>query len=255
MRIGPGLFYAENGTVQSGERLTILAVSKDSLWFQVVAQNGQRGWVASRDVDAFGNVGALPFAEGPTLTPTNSPTPSQTPTPTLSPTVTNTPTTTFTPTPNVTQTLAFAVTVAAQQTATASACVWDYDIVAEDPPDAVRHLAGQPEATPQPVLAGTPYTREITLQNTGTCAWELNTALKFIPGTGDDFNAGTRIFLRDAKGQPVRVGVGDTVVLTFQGQTPTKGQQAPYTGTWELVTPGQIRIGQPLQISIRAYGG
>ncbi len=253
MRTGPGNQYPKVTTIESVDTVSIIGVSKDFTWIKVRTTTNVPGWIQMQSVNVYGDFGIVPIAEGPTLTPTYTPTITPTPTQSLTPTFTLTPSPSYTPTQDVTLTLAVAATVAAQQTATINACQWDYAIVAENPPDAVRHLPGQGDATPQPVRAAKPYTREITLQNTGTCVWDLNTALKFIAGTGENFNAGPRIFLRDAQGQPVRVDVGSTIVLVFEGTTPSKG--ALYDGQWELVTPGQLRIGEPMQISIRTYEG
>jgi hypothetical protein len=43
------------------------------------------------------------------------------------------------------------------------------------------------------------------------------------------------------------------VTLVFAGRTPAASDLL--TGTWELRTPGNIRIGQPISISINVYGG
>ena len=65
--------------------------------------------------------------------------------------------------------------------------------------------------------------------------------------SGENFNAGARIIIRD------RVNVGEEVVLTFTGRTPATG--GLLSGTWELRTPGNIRIGQPIVISINVFEG
>ncbi|MEO8395658.1 MAG: hypothetical protein ABI700_21865, partial [Chloroflexota bacterium] len=70
-------------------------------------------------------------------------------------------------------------------------------------------------------------------------------ALMFI--SGENFNAGARIIIRD------RVDVGEETVLDFKGHTPSAHD--PLSGTWELRTPGNLRIGQPIIISIRVFGG
>jgi hypothetical protein len=162
-----------------------------------------------------------------TPTPTRTNTPSRTPTITLTPTITDTP---LPPTPDITQTLLWATQVLEQQTATVAACDFDYAVVEQDPADGDFFQAN------------TSYHREIRLLNTGTCAWERNTSLVFIEG--EDFNA-ERTFIRE------RVNPSEEVLLNFEGVTPTTGGLR--TGLWELRTPGQILIGQPLEISIRVF--
>jgi serine/threonine-protein kinase len=169
----------------------------------------------------------------PTQTPTSTAAPSATrtpiatATPSATPTITNTPPP---PTPDITQTLLFATQVFEFQTATVAACDFDYAIVEQVPPDGDFFPANRE------------YQREITLLNTGTCAWERNTSLVWV--SGEDFNA-ERIFIRE------RVNPGADVVLTFIGSTPTTGGMR--SGTWELRTPGQILIGKPLQISVSVF--
>jgi len=162
-----------------------------------------------------------------TLTPTATFTPSDTPTPTDTPTITNTP---LPPTPDITQTLLFATQVFEFQTATVAACDFDYAIIEQNPPDGDFFVANRE------------YRREITLLNTGTCAWERNTSLVWV--RGEDFNA-ERVFIRE------RVNPGAEVVLLFVGQTPPTGGMR--SGTWELRTPGQILIGRPIQISVSVF--
>ena len=187
----------------------------------------------------------------PSNTPTNTYTPTNTWTPTSSYTPSNTPTNTFTPsntptltpslTPSITPTatidLTMTLIVATQfyeyQTATIAACDFDYAISDQQPPDGDFFRANQP------------YQRVITFVNTGTCPWERNTSLVYI--SGEDFDAGARIFIRE------RVNVGEDVAVTFAGRTPRTG--ALYTGIWELRTPGQILIGTPLTISVQVFEG
>lgn len=180
-----------------------------------------------------------------TNTATPSPEPSDTPEPTatatLSPTFTATtttaaaglaPTGTYTPssTPDAT------VTLQAAQTATTQACIFDYAVIEHDPPDG--RAGGF-------FRVNTSYTRQITLLNTGNCAWAPNTSLTFIEGTS--FSAGPRIFIRE------QVEPAAEVTLTFAGTLPSRGSVNPITGTWELRTPGQIVIGEPLTISIMVF--
>lgn len=162
-----------------------------------------------------------------TPTPTATYTPSDTPTVTPTPTVTNTP---LPPTPDITQTLLFATQVLEFQTATVAACDFDYAVVDQQPKDGDFFAANRP------------YRREITLLNTGNCAWERNTSLVWV--RGEDFNA-ERIFIRE------RVNPGAEVTLSFEGVTPPTGGLR--SGTWELRTPGQILIGRPMDISVSVF--
>jgi hypothetical protein len=176
------------------------------------------------------------------ITPSWTLTASNTPTSTYTPSVTPTPSITLTPTFDVTLTLLQSTLFFEQQTATIAACDFDYRIVDQVPADGDFFLAGRP------------YTREITLQNTGTCAWERNTALIFV--SGESFNATPPyFFIRE------RVIVGDTTTILFEGRTPTaacrQGNQVVMcVGVWELRTPGQILIGsQPIRIRVNVYEG
>lgn len=165
-----------------------------------------------------------------TSTPSYTPTITRTPTATRTPTITPTPTTTHTPTPDLTQTLIQATIVLEIQTATIAACDFDYAIIEQVPADGDYYRANSP------------YERRIRLLNTGTCPWERNTSLVFVEG--EDFDA-QRIFLRE------RVNPGSETTIVFSGRTPPTGGLR--SGVWELRTPGQILIGQPLVISIFAF--
>ncbi|HEX2908624.1 MAG TPA: protein kinase [Phototrophicaceae bacterium] len=161
-----------------------------------------------------------------TLRPTSTPTPTKT----FTPRPTDTPRLTDTPAPNLTET---AAALAAVQTATATACIFDYAIIEQDPVDG--GLA----------RANSAYARKIVLENTGNCVWEPNTLLAYVEG--ESFSAGPRIFIQES------VGVGKRVELQFVGKTPLRG--APYTGIWELRTPNQRKIGESIEISIQVYEG
>jgi len=167
----------------------------------------------------------------PTLTATRTPT--YTPSVTLTPSRTPSPTITLTPSPDVTLTLIQATLLMDMQTATMAACDFDFRIVSQTPADGDFFQTNRA------------YTREITLLNTGTCPWERNSALSFV--SGENFNFGPRVLIRD------RINVGERVSLTLSGRTPTSG--GLLTGVWELRTPGQIPIGEPLQISINVFEG
>jgi serine/threonine-protein kinase len=165
--------------------------------------------------------------------PTPTPSPTQRPTNTSTPSVTPTPSITLTPTLDITLTLIQATLLSDFQTATINACDFNYTIVEQDPPDADYFATNRD------------YERLITLRNIGNCPWERNSALMFV--SGENFNAGPRIIIRD------RVNVGETVTLTFTGRTPVTG--GLLSGMWELRTPGNIRIGQPIFISINVFEG
>jgi serine/threonine protein kinase len=238
MRIGPDLRFPSNGNLNLGDQSDIIGISQDQLWFYVLNANGLRGWVDASQLSVYGNVTGVPIVASPTSTPsytpspTRTPTASFTPTPTRTPTVTPTPTITLTPTPNQTQTLAVLTQAAVAATQTTAACVFDYQIIQQDPEDGGLW----------PV--NTAYERVITLFNSGTCAWEPNTYLRWVEG--EDFNSRTSIFI------PEEVGVGETYELIFSGTTPLRfGEKS---GTWQLRTPGGISIGEPIVISIQAYG-
>jgi len=183
--------------------------------------------------------------ETQTATPSPSPTPtlaeatvSETSTPTdLAEAVVTGSTITPTATPNST------VTRAAQLTATFAACEFDYAIIDQVPAD------GEEGGF---ITTNTAYERTINLLNTGTCDWERNTSLTFITGSGEDFDAGPRIFIREV------VPIGSEVDLVFQGRTPAaggfeNGRNVPWVGSWQLYTPGQITIGEPIDISVLVY--
>jgi len=197
--------------------------------------------------------------ETATLTPTHTPTLTETPTPTatftptltvtpsLTPTATLTETPTLSPTPDVTQTLVQATALAADLTATISACNFDYAII---PPE-----VGSDQAEYYPAYSGseervfittdTRFVFDITFLNIGTCALERNTSLTFVEG--EAFNAGPRIFLRE------RIEPGQEFTISFEGRTPRRGSGGLRSGVWELRTPGQILVGEPITISIFSF--
>ena len=182
------------------------------------------------------------------LTPTDTPipptlTPSETSTITYTPTITLTPSVTLTPTMDLTLTLLQSTQFFVYQTATVAACDYDYRIVEQTPADGAFYEAGEL------------YSRQIVLQNAGTCPWERNTALIFVAGSGESFGAGPYLFIRE------RVNVGDTTTIQFEGRTPPtacreNNQYVICAGRWELRTPGQILIGDlPMTISVNVFEG
>jgi serine/threonine protein kinase len=172
----------------------------------------------------------------PTFTATPSFTPTNTPTITLTPSITPTPSNTPQPTIDVTGTIAQATLVREVALATARACDWEYEIVE------------QPRAQDYFVQASTAFSFELVLRNTGSCTWDYNTALLYV--SGEDFDAETRLLIRD------RVTVGSTITITFSGRTPQRpDRQQPQTGVWELRTPDDLLIGDPIDIAVNVFGG
>lgn len=200
------------------------------------------GALAAQQFGLFSNGGSV--AQLPSDTPPLSDTPAATtPSPneaaatTAAPsrTPTLTPSTTPTPLVDVTGTL-FQLTVDTRnQTATVNACDYDYEIVRIEPAE-----------EDQQVRADNDFERQITLRNIGTCFWERNWVVTWVEGV--DFDAGPQIPVSE------RVDVGEEYVLDFVGHTPSAGGGWLY-GTWELRTLGQIRIGDPLHINVRVFGG
>lgn len=187
------------------------------------------------------------LTETPTATPTETETPTATSTPSATATATDTPTATLTPTTDITATLIQATLLANSMTATVGACNYDYAIIQPDQEDDQFQYYAAYSASTDPVYikTETQFEMEITLLNTGDCAWERNTSLTWLEG--ESFNAGPRIFIRN------RVEVGEEVTISFSGTTPQRGRGGPRTGTWELRTPGQLPVGEPLVISIFAF--
>lgn len=182
------------------------------------------------------------ITDNPTHTPSFTPSLSPTPADTLTPTTTATESNTDTPTPTLTATNIPAAVLTATEvsirTATTEACTFDYGIIEQEPDN------GE-DGGFFPI--NTEYVRQITLINTGTCIWERNTSLTFIPGSGESFSAGPRIFIRE------QVPVGEEVTVMFEGTLPGRGSLEPVSGEWRLRTPGQIAIGEPFTISVLVY--
>ncbi len=217
IRSGPGNQYSRIGDTRAGDTLTISGVSEDQLWLRVSLANGLTGWVQIEAMRVIESIARVPTVIAPTFTATFTPT--------------------LMPTPNLTATLGAATQSSLDQTATTMACRWSYAIFAQDPEDGTD------------VAVNRPYRREITLQNTGTCGWEIGTALVFRPGSGEDFGAGPRVFLQETT-PPGQMGR-----FVLEGRTPARGGGGtPLQGIWELRTPGQIQIGEPLTISVNVFG-
>lgn len=166
--------------------------------------------------------------------PTNTQTATLTPSPTSTLTATKTPTqaATDTPTVDITRTLLWATEQARILTQTVEACTFDYAIVSQDPENGAFYPANSD------------YDRKIVFLNTGDCPWEPNTSLTYLEGENFQVLRG-RVFITE----PVEVGA--SYELHFIGRTPARGGLR--TGTWELRTPGQRPIGEPMEISIQVY--
>ena len=148
IRLGPDVDYPQIDTLTAGDRLNILGVSADGIWYQVILPDGARGWMVSSDtlVQAFGNIAALRVVPPPTNTPTHTATPSptatDTPTPTLTPTdtPTDTPTATATDTPTATPTPTDTPTDTPTATATDTPTVTPTATITPVPPTPTRTL-------------------------------------------------------------------------------------------------------------------
>ncbi len=120
VRLVPDTSFPAVATLEAGAPLTIVGISEDGAWYQIVLPDGRIGWIGTANslVEGFGNLNIIPVAQRPSNTPTDTPTstntptstptptatrtPSSTPTPTATATATNTPTPTLTPTPTPT---------------------------------------------------------------------------------------------------------------------------------------------------------
>jgi hypothetical protein len=157
------------------------------------------------------------------LTPSRTPTPSITPTPTV----------------DFTATQDQIAALRAIQTATTQACTFDYEEVSR------ALYIGDRQVYDGFVPAGQDFTLDITLRNTGTCAWEINAYLRFLQG---EFFDSQQIFRFDR-----RITVGDTYVIRFVGRAPNSNGEV--TGSWDVLTAGDLRIGRdPLSIMVNVFG-
>jgi len=190
----------------------------------------------------------LPPTDTPTVKPTQTspPTATERPTITLTPSITptpsNTPTPTITPTATINLTATRAEVELAQtvQAMTLVACTFDYDVES-------RVLLDDNGSTisDNSIQTGRDFTLEITLRNTGNCAWEINSSLRYLSG---EFFDSEQIILIDR-----RVGVRDTYTVQFHGRAPNVNGDS--TGYWRLLTSRDLVIGrEPLEITIRVFG-
>ena len=213
------------------------------------------------------------IAPAPTDTPqssaTRSPEPTETPAPTDAPTQTPTLDVTGTavaasfatlaaasPTPNMTQTLA--------------ACDLEYYVSSpEDYNIPPRESAFD---DPRLVRSGNNFTFDLTLLNTGSCAWPERVRLNFNPQMtnnpdetvdlsrlrdecGGELRGGTN-FARQQRSnfflQPP-VGIEESATITFTGTAPTL--YGCYYAVWDVLYPdSDVPIGRPLVLAIKVWG-
>lgn len=231
-----------------------------------------------------GNASPTPRAWTPT--PARTPLPSRTPTPqpTATPTPTETPSPTLTPTPSPDATGTavallvenyFATQAAASptpnMTQTLAACDFEYYVVA--PEDYNQPPARTAFSDPRLVRAGENFTFELTLLNTGSCAWPARARLTFNPTLtarpdetvdlsryrsvcgNEEQRPGTN-FARQQRSnfffEPA-VDIEESATITFTGTAPPL--YGCYFSVWDLIYPGSdVPIGRPLVLAIRAWG-
>ncbi|MBE0690613.1 MAG: hypothetical protein IH587_10885, partial [Anaerolineae bacterium] len=176
----------------------------------------------------------------PTETSSPTATPTRRPTVTLTPSITPTPTITPTATINLTATRAEVELAQTVQAMTLVACTFDYAVESR-----VLLDANGATVSDNSIQTDRDFTLEITLRNTGNCAWEINSSLRYVSG---EFFDSEQVILIDR-----RVGVADTYTIQFHGRAPNKNGDS--TGYWRLVTSRDLVIGrEPLEVTIRVFG-
>jgi len=220
-----------------------------------------------------------------TPSPTSSATPSATPSPTVSATPTPTQTSTVAPspthtvTPDLTSTAVFlmvqratAATPTPNMARTLAACDLEYIVVAPDRHD--RPPSPTDFANIRLIRANTDFEFEIVLRNTSTCVWPEGVRLSYsaaltenpnpsvdltalIEACPDNLRPGLNFARQQQSNFFIKESVGiteDSPPLVFTGTAPrTFGC---YYGVWELIYPNSsVRIGRPLVLTIRAWGG
>jgi hypothetical protein len=129
--------------------------------------------------------------------------------------------------------------LAQAQTATAAACNFLYEEV-----ERILFSNGNQIFDGESVEAGEDFQFDITLRNTGDCAWEVNSSLRYREG---EFFDGEQVIRINRRVQP-----GATYTFEFSGRAPNEnGEQI---GVWDLFNPGVLPIGEPLQIRIVVFG-
>jgi hypothetical protein len=85
----------------------------------------------------------------------------------------------------------------------------------------------------------------LTLRNTGGCAWDVNSSLRYREG---EFFDSEQIIRLDRRVAPL-----DTYEITFSGRAPRENGRV--TGLWDFRTSGDLRIGrEPIAFSVTVFG-
>lgn len=219
----------------------------------------------------------------PTATGTNTPTATSTPEPTATDTpiptatITPSPTPTYTPSPDLTGTAAYEffeaqslVTRTPNMTQTIVACDFEFIVVEPDDFDEPPPSTGN---DPRHVQAGTDFSFEIILRNTGTCDWPDGTRLSFndtlTTNPGEEVNL-NRLQSACENARQVGLNFAEQEQSNFyiDGSVPTRAESDAviFTGTapdrsgcyysvWDVLYPNSdITIGRPLLLTIRVWG-
>ena len=214
--------------------------------------------------------------------PTRTPGPTRTPTPQPTETLLPTGTPTLTPSPDVTGTAVallvedyFATQAAASptpnMTQTLAACDFEYYVVAPEDFDTPPSRTAFNE--PRLVRSGENFTFDLTLMNTGSCAWPSRARLTFNPQltANPDESVDLRRLQDACDGAELRPGanfarqqrsnfffepavdIEETATISFTGTAPSL--YGCYYAVWDLLYPGSdVPIGRPLVLAIRVWG-
>ena len=191
----------------------------------------------------------LPFVPDMVLVLTDTPMPTLTPTPTFTPTPTEIILSTDLPDSALeataaSQTMEAATTAAAatasagspatEQTATAAACDYAYDIIGQTPSNGTLY----PELTT--------LTLQIELRNASRCAFPAGTQLTFVDGYQ---LSGPNVVVITQSVQP-----GGTTSIVLNLKTPAYSASVPIIrSTWALVTQNGTQIGPPLTFELKLF--
>ncbi|MCZ7538670.1 MAG: protein kinase [Anaerolineae bacterium] len=219
-----------------------------------------------------------PTRTSPSTVPA-TPTATASATPTLTQTSTIAPSATDTATPDLTSTAIFLLvqqatvpTATPNLIQTLAACDLEYIVVTPERHD--RSPSPTDFANNRLIRAGTDFEFEIVLHNTSTCAWPEGVRLRYnallteypeplvdlaplFEACPENLRPGLNFARQQQSNFFIKEGVGiaeDSPPILFTGSAPrTFGC---YYGVWELIYPNSdVRIGRPLLLTIRAWGG